>query len=120
MTDHNPSGGAGLCARALVLGGPVLTLFFTLHVLVTGSGAQLPFAVWFWAVLCNFLAALAGALWRGIHHGDWSAFRRYEFPEDDGERFDWSTRTGRYAWRRDYEEGGLHGNDDFPGHGPIT
>ena len=118
MTDHKPSGGAGRRARALVLGGPVLALFFTLHVLVTGSGAQLLFAIWFWAVLWTFLASLAGAMWRAFRC-DRSAFARPELP-GGADRFDWSTRTGRYAWRRDYEEGGLHGNDDFPGHGPIT
>ena len=75
--------------------------------------------VWFWAVIWTFSSALAGVLWRGIRHGDWSAFRRYEFPEDDGERFDWSTRTGRYAWCRDYEEGG-HEGEGFHDHGPIT
>ena len=118
MTDHKPSGGAGRRARALVLGGPVLALFFTLHVLVTGGGAQLLFGVWFWAALWCFLAALAGALWRAVR-GDRSCFDRYEFPRKSADRFDWSTRTGRYAWRRDYEEGG-HEGEGFHDHGPIT
>ena len=119
MRNDNPSGGAGRRARALVLGGPLLAFLFTLFVLVSGSGARFLFGVWFCAVLWTFSSALMGVLWRGIRHGDWSAFRRYEFPEDDGERFDWSTRTGRYAWRRDYEEGG-HEGEGFQDHGPIT
>ena len=106
-------------ARAIVLGGPALALVFTLYVLVSGSGARLLFTVWFCAAIWTFLAALAGALWRAFQ-GDRSAFTGYEFPEGDGDRFDWSTRTGRYAWRREYEEGGLHAHDDYPGHGPIT
>lgn len=116
MTKQNPS----MAARAFVLSGPAIALLFTLHVLVTGSGASLLFAVWFWAAVWTFLAALAGALWRGLRRRDWSAFTGYELPEGDGDRFDWTTRTGRYAWRRDDEEGELHAHDDCPGHGPIT
>ena len=119
MTDLHPSGGAGRRARALVLAGPALALLFTVFCITTGIGLRYLCGVWFWAVIWTFSSALAGVLWRGIRHGDWSAFRRYEFPEDDGERFDWSTRTGRYAWRRDYEEGG-HEGEGFHDHGPIT
>lgn len=115
MTKRNPS----FRARAIVLGGPALALLFTLYVLLSGNGARLLFTVWFWAVIWTFLAALAGALWRA-YRGDRSAFAGYEFPEGDGDRFDWATRTGRYAWRRDDEESELHAHDDYPGHGPIT
>ncbi|MCY3824187.1 MAG: hypothetical protein OXG62_09990 [Nitrospinae bacterium] len=115
MTKRNPS----KAARAIVLGGPALALLFTLYVLVSGSGARLLFTVWFWAVLWTFLTALAGAVWRAFQ-GDCSAFTGYELPEGDGDRFDWATRTGRYAWRRDDEERELHVHDDYPGHGPIT
>ena len=38
-------------------------------------------------------------------------FNHHELPEEDGERFDWATKTGRYAWRRDLEEQELHGHD---------
>ena len=115
MTKRNPS----KAAQAIVLGGPALALLFTLYVLVSGSGARLLFTVWFWAVLWTFLTALAGAVWRAFQ-GDCSAFTGYELPEGDGDRFDWATRTGRYAWRRDDEERELHAHDDYPGHGPIT
>ena len=76
--------------------------------------------IWFWAVLWTALAALACALWRGFRYGDWSAFGRYELPEEGGDRFDWSTKTGRYAWLRDVEDRDLHDHDHLRGHGPST
>lgn len=115
MTKEKPS----RAARFMVLSGPAIAFLFTLYVLVSGNGARLLFAAWFWAALWSFLAALAGALWRGLRRRDWSAFTGYELPEKDCDRFDWGTRTGRYAWRRDYEEGGLYDDDPFD-HGPIT
>ena len=115
MKKEKPSG----AARAFVLCGPLLALIFTLHVLVTGSGASLLFATWFWAAIWSFLAALGGALLRAFH-GDRTVFSGFELPERDGDRFDWATRTGRYAWRRDDEEGELHAHDDCPGHEPIA
>ena len=111
MTDHNPS----TAAQFLVLAGPALALLFTAFSLATGTGVGFIRGVWFGAALWSFLTALSFALWRGIHGGDWSAFKRYELPDENGERFDWATRTGRYAWRRDHEERELHGHDpDFP------
>ena len=106
-------------ARAFVLAGPALALLYTFFVLATGGAVGLTGGVWFCAVLWTFLAALAGALWR-TYRGDRSAFAGYELPEGDGDRFDWSTRTGRYAWLREIEEGELHTHDDYPGYGPIT
>lgn len=115
MTKRKPS----KAARAIVLGGPALALVFTLYVLVSGNGARLLFTVWFWAVIWTFLAALAGALWRAFQ-GDRSVFTGYTLPEKDADRFEWASRTGRYAWRRDYEEGELYDDDGPFGHGPIT
>ena len=115
MNNRKPSA----LARCLVLAGPVLALVFTLCVLASGYGARYLPGVWFWATLWTFLTALAGALWRGIRHRDWSAFTGYSLPEGDADSFEWTTRTGRYAWRRDYEEGGLYDDDPFD-HGPIT
>ncbi len=36
----------------------------------------------------------------GFRHGDWFAFRGYEFLDDlnDDDALDWSTQTGAYAW----------------------
>ena len=80
-----------------------------LHHLRSHDRERRPFlrGVWLVAALWTFFAALAHVLWRGFRYGDWSAFGRYEVPTgDDGERFDWATKTGRYAWRRDLEDAG--------------
>ena len=106
MTDYNPSG----LTRALALAGPALALLFTVFALTTGTGVGLG-GVWFCAMVWTLLTAFAGILWRGFRYGDWSAISRYELPEENGERFDWSTRTGRYVHLRDLEEQELHGHD---------
>lgn len=100
MKNQKPS----TAARFMVLSGPATAFLFTLYVLVTGSGASLLFAAWFWAAVWTFLAALAGALWRGLRRGDWSAFTRYELPDGREERHEWSGKTGRYAYLREFEE----------------
>ena len=97
MTNSNPSG----LTRALVLAGPALALLATVFCLLTGNGVRFLRDVWFAAALWSFVTALAHVLWLGFRHGDWSAFNRHELPEGDGERFDWATKTGRYAWRRE-------------------
>ena len=106
MTNRNPS----RSAVSLFLAGPTLALVVTVFRLVTGSGVGLG-GVWSCAALWSFLTALAGVLWQGFRHGDWSGFNRYEFTGDGGERFDWATRTGRYAHLRDLEEQELHRHD---------
>ena len=115
MKNRRPSA----LAHCLVLTGPAIAFLFTLCVLASGRGASLLFAVWFIAVIWSFLTALAGALW-WAYRGDRSAFTGYTLPEKDIDRFEWASRTGRYAWRRDYEEGGLYDDDGPFGHGPIT
>ena len=106
MTNRNPSGDA----RALVLAGPGLALLATVFCLVNGTVLPLG-GIWFWAALWSFLTALAHVLWRGFRHGDWSGLNRYELSGENGERFDWATKTGRYAWLRDLEDEELHGHD---------
>ena len=59
--------------------------------------------LWFAAIAWTVIAAIAHALRQGFRHGDWSAFRGYEFP-DDGDGFDWSTQSGAYAFMRIAEE----------------
>ena len=81
-----------------------LALAVTVFSVATGTGVRFLGGIWFWAMIWTVLAALACALWRGLRHGDWSAFGRCELPEEGGDRFDWSTRTGRYAWLRDVED----------------
>ena len=107
-------------AHCLVLAGPAIAVLFTLCVLASGRGACLLSAAWLLAAVWSFLTALAGALWRGIRHHDWSAFACCALPERNDDRFEWETRSGRYAWCRDYEEGGLYDDDAPFGHGPIT
>ncbi|MCY4382590.1 MAG: hypothetical protein OXE44_05505 [Nitrospinae bacterium] len=115
MKNRKPSA----AAHVIVLAGPLLALLYTLVALTGGNGVRFISGAWFLAVLWVFLTAFSGALWRA-YHGDRYAFTAYTLPEKDEERFDWETRTGRYSWRRDYEEGGPF-DDDYPfGHGPIA
>ena len=107
MNNQNPS----RYTRALVLAGPALALLATILSLAAGSGLRLLWAVWTGSALWCLLTALSCVLWRGFRHGDWTAFTRYQLPDGRDERFDWSTRTGRYAWRRELEEQELHGHD---------
>ena len=117
----NPSDPSNGCrARAFVLGGLALALAVTVFSVVIAIGARFLGAIWFWAVIWTILAALACALWRGLRYRDWSAFGGYELPKEGGDRFDWATRTGRYAWLRDLEDGHLHDQDHLRGHGPST
>ena len=118
MTDPNPS--ISWRAWAFVLGGLVIALIATVFSVAAVAGVRLLGGVWFWAGIWTVLAALACALWQGFRHGDWSAFGRYGLPEEDGDRFDWATRTGRYAWLRDAEDGHLHDPEPLSDHGPST
>ena len=115
MKKEKPS----VLAHCLVLAGPALALLYTLFALTGGNGFRFIPGAWFCAVIWSFLAALAGALWRA-YRGDLSAFTSYTLPEKDADSYEWATRTGRHAWRRDYEEGGLYDDDDPFDHGPIT
>ena len=107
LTNPYPSRGA----RTLVLAGPALALLATVFAFATGTGLRFLCGIWFAAALWTFLAALAGVLWRGFRHGDWSSLNSYELPEENGDRFDSATRTGRYAWLHDLEDEELHGHD---------
>ena len=118
MTDPHPS--CNWRARAFVLGGLALALVVTVFAVAIGTGVCLLGGVWFWAGIWTFLSSLACALWRGLRHGDWSAFGGYELPEDAGDRFDWATKTGRYAWLRDAEDQDLQDPEHLQGHGPST
>ena len=118
MSD--PSVRTGWRTRAFVLGGLVLALAATVIAVAAGIGVRFLGGIWFWAVVWTVLAGLACALWRGFRYWDWSAFGRYELPEEDGDRFDWSTRTGRYAYLRGFEDRHPHDPEPLRGHGPIT
>ncbi|MCY4382998.1 MAG: hypothetical protein OXE44_07605 [Nitrospinae bacterium] len=115
MKNRKPSAAAHIIVQA----GPALALLYTLLALTGGNNVRFISCAWLLAALWVFLTALSGALWRA-YHGARSAFTAYTLPEKDEERFDWETRTGRYSWRRDFEESEMY-DDDYPfGHGPIA
>ncbi len=106
-----PAGRTTWRACALVLGGLALAAVYNAAALVLGAGAEHVGPLWMAAFAWTVAASLAGALWRGFRHSDWSAFSGYELPEDDGDMEEWAMRTGRYAWLRDMEEESLHDHD---------
>ena len=100
----------GLKARLFVLGGLGVAALYTAAALGLNAGADLFGPVWVAATCWTVLASLAGALWQGFRHRDWSAFRRYQLPDGRDERLDWDTRSGSYAWMRDWQD--RHRHDD--------
>ena len=98
-------------ARAFVLGGLAFAVVYATAALALGAGAKHIGPLWIAAIAWTVLAGLAGALWRGFRHHDWSAFSRYERPEDDSEMDEWLSRTGRYSSLRNMEEELLHDDD---------
>jgi len=98
--------------RLFVLGGLGLAALATGAALVLGTDTGLLAPVWLAAIAWTVAASLAGALRRGIAHGDWSAFGRHALPEDDG-GLDMDTRTGSYAYLRDWEERELHDDESL-------
>ena len=96
--------------RAFVLGGLGLAALYAAGSLALGTGAEAIGPLWMAAIAWTVVAAIAHVLWLGLVHGDWSAFHAYELPEDDGDLDEWSSRTGRYSYMRDWEER-LHDDD---------
>ena len=104
-SSTSPSGGPspprpGWRARLIVLG-PL-----AVAVLATAFGAEpaVLTPLWLAALAWTVLASFAGAVLRGVRHGDWSCFRGHRSPDDRGETDEWAARTGRYAWLGDHEE----------------
>jgi len=87
-------------ARLVVLGPLAAAVLAT----ALGAEADVLAPLWLAALAWTVLASLAGALSRGVRHGDWSAFRGHRFPEDGGELDEWAARTGRYEWLGDHED----------------
>ena len=98
--------------RALVLGGLALALVLTPALLALGAGAETLQALWMLAVLWTVLAAIAGALLRGLRHGDWRAWRGGPAP-DRAEEDEWATQIGRYTYLRDDEEEAVRRGGDI-------
>ena len=90
--------------RLFVLGGFAVAAPYTVTAAVLGTGMEAAGPLWLAAVLWTVPSSLALALRRGLVRRDWSAFRDHELPDGREERFDWDTRSGRYAYRRVAEE----------------
>ena len=90
--------------RLFVLGGLALAALYTAASLAAGSGAEAIGPLWMAAIAWTAAASVAAALWQGFRHRDWSPFRRYRLPRENGDGFDWGTKTGRYAHLRIAEE----------------
>ena len=89
--------------RAMVLGGFAIAALWTAATLAFDGGMETAGAAWLAAVAWAVVSSLALALRRGFLGRDWTAFRRHRFP-DNGELVDWTTRTGRYAYLRQWED----------------
>ena len=98
-------------ARALVLGPLAMAALATVAALGLSTDTTLLGPLWLAAIAWTVPASLAGAFGRGFRHGDWSAFGRHRFPEDDGEADVFASRTGRYQWLGDHEDRLLHDDD---------
>ena len=97
--------------RLFVLGGFALAALYTVAAAMIGLDMETVGAAWLAAVLWTVPSSLALALRCGFVHGDWSAFSGYDFPEDDGDLDEWSSRTGRYQYLADMEERLLRDDD---------
>ena len=89
--------------RAIVLGGFAVAALHTAVSVATGAAMETVGAAWLAAIAWAVVSSLALALRRGIRNRDWSAFGRYELP-DNGELIDWTTQTGEYAYMSIAEE----------------
>ena len=98
-------------ARAFVLGGLAFAAACTVASLALDAGAEHIGPLWMAAIAWTFISSLAGALWRGFRHGDWSAFSDYESPTDDGESHEFTFKTGRHSSLRAMEDELLHDDD---------
>ena len=100
-SSRNPSNPRHAWRSRLVVLGPLAAAALAT---AFGAEANVLAPLWLAAIAWTVLASLAGALWRGFLHGDWSAFRCHRFPEDGGELDEWAARTGRYEWLGDHED----------------
>ena len=83
------------CERALVLAGFAAAALCTAWSAATGAGIETVAAAWLAAAAWAFVLSLALALRRGFRRCDWSAFGRYDMP-DNTELVDWSTKSGSW------------------------
>ena len=81
--------------RVAVLAGFALAALCTVWSAAAEAGIEPIAAAWLAAAAWAFVSSLALALRRGFRRRDWSAFGRYDMP-DNTELIDWSTKSG--AW----------------------
>ena len=98
--------------RLVVLGGLAIALVLTPALLALGADAETLQALWMLAVLWTVLAAVAGALVKGLRHGDWSAWGAGPAP-DRCEEDEWATQIGRYTYLRDDDEEAVRRGGDI-------
>ena len=84
--------------RVLVLAGLALALLATPLMLLMSAPAPVIGSVWAFALVWTVLASLGHALWLGFGRGDWSCFRAPCDERSRQEDFDWTTKTGSFAW----------------------
>ena len=113
MRRTSPDSRAAWRAPVIVLGPLALAVLASAAALGTGSDTAFLGPLWLAALAWTVLASLAGALGRGLRHGDWSAFARYRLPDDRDDRMDWASRSGPYAYLRHEEDRLLHEDDDW-------
>ena len=98
--------------RALVLGGLALAVVLTPALLALGAGAEVIQTLWMLAVLWTIGAAVAGALLRGLRHGDSCTWRGGPAP-DRAEEDEWAAQIGRYTYLRDDDEAAVRRGGDI-------
>ena len=81
--------------RAIVLAGFAAAALCTVWSAAAGAGIETIAAAWLAAGAWAFVLSLALALRRGFRRRDWSAFGRYDMP-DNTELIDWSTKSGSW------------------------
>ena len=96
--------------RALVLGGLALAAVYTAATLALDAGVEHVGLLWMAAIAWTLAASLAGAVWRGFCHRDWSAFYNSDLPEDGGGFDEW-TRAEPGSWPGDIEYQLIHDDD---------
>ena len=82
--------------RAVVLGSFTVAALATAPAFLLDGDLEVVAALWLAAAVWAFISSLALALRRGLRDGDWSAFRRYELPENN-DTLDWSLKSGAYV-----------------------
>ncbi len=99
--SFGPAGAPGrssqptLAERVVVLAGFAAAALCTAWSAATGAGIETVAAALLAAAAWAFVASLAFALRRGFRRRDWSAFGRYDMP-DNTELIDWSTKSGSW------------------------